>query len=96
MTWGPPTDYNMSITLEFFGFIIDLPLRNRFSLCEGGCRIAVRAFCESQKIVISVLFAADVSCTAVSKASEIAHSSTSRVSLFFPKSTLFCLYWLRL
>ncbi len=25
MTWGPSTDYDMSIALEFSGFIIDLP-----------------------------------------------------------------------
>ena len=25
MTWDPSTDYSLSITLKFFGFVVDLP-----------------------------------------------------------------------
>ncbi len=43
-----------------------------------------------------ILSAFDVSRMAVSKASEFAQSSASRISLIFPRNTLFCFHWLSL
>ena len=51
--------------------------------------MALSAFCESQKIVIGIFLAFSVFFAAIYKAFVIAHSSASRISLFFHRKIPF-------
>lgn len=63
------------------------PLENRCSWHVKGSAISPSALCESQKTVTGI-FLTMTSVFAMSRASEIAHSSiVSSIFLFFPKNT---------
>ncbi len=80
MMWCP-----LLWSFEVFWYIKSL--KNRCSWHVEESAIAFSAFCESQKIVTG-MFLTKAVLLAISRASKIAHSFTSTISLFFPKDTL--------